>query len=112
MATPTGFQNAAFNNATVGPNGVALQHAEARTRMLNQAESILRQPLSAVPNVQGLTPATTVQPGQIAHPNPLLYEEIDIFHPIIAEYLSRIFAYTVRTYLHFVTLSFTNSILE
>jgi hypothetical protein len=63
MAQPNnGFQNAAFNNNTIGPNSTATRHSQARTTILAQAEAILRQPNQLVANVQAL-PQTAVGPG-------------------------------------------------
>jgi hypothetical protein len=98
MAAPNGFINAAFNNNTVGQNGVAIRHVPARTTLLAQAEAILRQPNQPITNVQGLATATGVAPGQAVFPNPLAYEEVLIFHPTIANYLSQIFCFAVRIY--------------
>jgi hypothetical protein len=98
MAAPNGFQNNAFNNNTVGPAGAAIRHIRARTTLLAQAEAILRQPNQPVANVQALSQNTTVGPGQNVLPNPLAYEEVLIFDPVIANYLSQIFAFAVSTF--------------
>jgi hypothetical protein len=100
------FNNAAFNNATVGPNGAGLRHEAARTALITQAENLLRQPAGPVAGVQALQPQTGLVPGAATFPNPLAYEEIPIFNPIIADYLSRIFCFSVRASLFF--LFFTN----
>jgi len=97
MAAPNGFQNNAFNNTTVGPNGAGIRHVDARTALIEQAQNLLRQPANQpVTNVQGI-PQTAVIPGQEVHPNPMLYEEVMILHPAIANYLSQIFCFSVRT---------------
>ena len=90
------FNNTAFNNNTVGPNGAATRHVAARTTLLQQADNILRQPPGAVVGVQGLAAPTNVAAGAATYPNPLAYEEIPIFNPIIANYLSQIYAFSVR----------------
>jgi hypothetical protein len=96
MAAPNGFNNNAFNNNTVSQAGVAIRHIPARTTLLAQAEAILRQPNQPIANVQGLAAATGVTTGQAILPNPLAYEEVLIFHPTIANYLSQIFCFAVR----------------
>jgi hypothetical protein len=91
------FNNNAFNNTTVGPNGAAARHSTARTTLLAQADAILRQGPGPVQGVQGLAPPTGVAAGAATLPNPLAYEEIPIFNPVIANYLSQIFAFAVCT---------------
>lgn len=78
-----------FNNRTVGPAGVAASHRGARTTIVEQAEAILRQPVGEVPEV---SVSDEVIPGRSKHPNWVAYEEVPIFHPVIADQLSRIFA--------------------
>jgi hypothetical protein len=91
------FNNTAFNNNTVGPNGAATRHSTARTTLLAQADAILRQGPGPVQGVQGLAAPAGVTAGAATFPSPLAYEEIPIFNAVIANYLSQIFAFAVRT---------------
>ena len=88
------FNNSAFNNSTVGPNGAADRHAEARTALIQAAQQLLHG--GAVHGVTGLATASGLAAGAIVHPNPLAYELVPIFDPVIADYLSKIFCFTVR----------------
>ena len=90
------FNNTAFNNNTVGPSGAAIRHEAARTILIAQADTILRQPPGPITGVQGLTPQTGLASGAATFPNPTAYEEIPIFNPVIADYLSKIFCFSVR----------------
>jgi hypothetical protein len=105
------FNNTAFNNKTVGPNGAAVRHEAARTTLIAQADAILRQPPGPIAGVQGLTPQTRLAPGAATFPNPIAYEEIPIFNPVIADYLSKIFCFSVYVYLLFYK-GFTNRYIE
>jgi hypothetical protein len=99
-----------FNN-TVGPNGAAICYEAARTTPIAQADTILRQPHSPIAGVQGLTPQTRLAPSAATFPNPTAYEEIPIFNPIIADYLSKIFCFSVCVCLLFYK-GFTNRYIE
>jgi hypothetical protein len=103
------FNNPAFNNPTVGPNGAATRHVNARTALHNQADALLRGGAAAT-NVQGLAAPAGVAPGQAILPNPLSYEEIPIFNPVVANYLSQIFCFTVCLFLNYS--AYTNNSLE
>src|ERR1700712_5238653 len=103
------FTNTAFNNNTVGPNGAAIRHVNARTALYNQADALLRSGAAGT-NVQGLAAHAGVNPGLAVFPNPLAYEEIPIFHPVVANYLSQIYCFTVRLFLN--STAYTNNSLE
>lgn len=92
------FNNTSFNNRTVGPPPAAgTSHVQARTNLFVQANARLR--INAPVNVQILVPA----PGG-GNPPPATfprwgqqYEKINIFDPVVAQYLSQVFCFAVQS---------------
>ena len=95
------FNNTSFNNNTISPNGAAICYEAACTTLIAQANTILCQLPSLIASVQGLTPQTGLASGAATFPNPTAYEEIPIFNPVIADYLSKIFCFSVRVCFHY-----------